>query len=214
MSGTESSPFANLVASETELSEVIGAPAELAIRKQLSSLDAHGRAFIALSPFAAVGTVDRTGRGDVSPRGDAPGFAQVLDERHLAIPERPGNRRADTLRNILQTGTIGLLFIVPGREETLRVNGRAWLVRDERLLDTMVVRGKRPLLAIGVRVEEAYLHCAKAFKRSRLWESATWPDRQALPALAQMLLDQVGPCELTLDELDRQVEESYRTRLY
>jgi len=214
MSGTESSPFANLVASETELSEVIGAPAELAIRKQLSSLDAHGRAFIALSPFAAVGTVDRTGRGDVSPRGDAPGFAQVLDERHLAIPERPGNRRADTLRNILQTGTIGLLFIVPGREETLRVNGRAWLVRDERLLDTMVVRGKRPLLAIGVRVEEAYLHCAKAFKRSRLWESATWPDRQALPALAQMLPDQVGPCELTLDELDRQVEESYRTRLY
>jgi PPOX class probable FMN-dependent enzyme len=214
MTPTEAKPFADVIDSEAQLRSLLGEPSELAVRKQLAGLDAHCRAFIALAPFVAIGTTDAAGRGDVSPRGDAPGFVQILDERRLALPERPGNRRAYTLRNILQTGGVGLLFIIPGVEETLRVNGRAWLTRDERLLDAMVARGKRPLLAIGVEVEEAYMHCAKAFKRSGLWDAATWPERAALPSLARMLLDQIGPCETTLADLESQVAESYAKRLY
>jgi PPOX class probable FMN-dependent enzyme len=215
MSSVEKAPFAEVMTDEGSLRELLGEPSELVVKKQLAALDAHCRAFIALSPFAAVGTAGADGRYDVSPRGDGPGFVRVLDERRLAIPERPGNRRADTLRNILQTGAIGLLFIIPGVEETLRVNGRAWLTRDARLLTGMAVRGKEPLLAIGVEVEEAFLHCAKAFKRSRLWDGATWPERAALPSLAQMLVDQVGSaCDLTLDDLDQRIAESYATRLY
>lgn len=207
-------PFDEIITEETGLRAFLGEPSELVVRKQIGALDAHCRAFIALAPFLVIGTTSADGRCDASPRGDPPGFVQVLDERRLVIPERPGNRRADTLRNILQTGAIGLLFIIPGVEETLRVNGRAWLTRDTSLLAGMAVRGKAPTLAIGVEVEEAFLHCAKAFKRSGLWESATWPERAALPSLARMLLDQVGPCELTEAGLERDIETSYATRLY
>ena len=207
-------PFTDLVTSEVALRELLGHPGELVIRKQLSALDGHCRAFIALSPFLAIGTTSATGTCDVSPRGDAPGFVAVLDERTLAIPERPGNRRFDTLRNILQTGAVGLLFLIPGIEETLRVNGRASLVRDAALLERLAARGKPPWLAIGVEVEECFLHCAKAFKRAQLWEAASWPERTALPSLAQMLLDQACPPDTTVDELAAQIEESYTTRLY
>ena len=128
-------PFTNLITTEAELRDLLGQPSELVIRKQLPTLDAHCRAFIALSPFLLLGTTAHDGMGDVSPRGDAPGFVQVLDETMLLIPERPGNRRIDSLRNILQTGGVALLFLIPGVEETLRVNGRARLVRDPHLLE-------------------------------------------------------------------------------
>src|SRR5689334_4506295 len=179
--------FTNPITSEAELRVLLGEPSELARRKQLAALDQHCRAFIALSPFLLIGTADATGAFDVSPRGDAPGFVLALDDRTLVIPDRPGNRRVDTLRNIVQTGAVGLLFMIPNVEETLRVNGRAWVVRDADLLERAAARGKRPLLAIGVEVRECFLQCAKALKRSQLWNPAGWPDRAALPSLAQML---------------------------
>lgn len=207
-------PFTQLISSEEELRQLIGEPSELVIRKQLSALDAHCQAFIALAPFVLLGTSGHNGLCDVSPRGDAPGFVQVLNPTTLLIPDRPGNRRVDSLRNIVQTGAVGLLFMIPGVEETLRVNGRGWLVRDDALLQRMAVQGKIPLLAIGVQVEECFLQCAKALKRSQLWQPTTWPVRSALPSLAQMLLDQTQFPGTTLDALETQIAESYAQRLY
>lgn len=206
--------FTNLLTSEAELRELLGEPSDLVIRKQLAALDAHCRAFIALAPLLLLGTTGASGLGDVSPRGDAPGFVQVLDETTLLIPERPGNRRVDSLRNILQTGGVGLLFLVPGVEETLRVNGRAWLVRDPQLLALLAVQGKTPLLAIGVQVEECFLHCAKALKRAQLWQAEQWPAPGSVPSLAQMIMDQVQPPDTTLAELEAYIAESYSKRLY
>jgi hypothetical protein len=126
---------------------------------------------VALSPFVLVGTSDAGGTCDVSPRGDAPGFVLVLDEETLAIPERPGNRRIDSLLNILETGVVGLLFLVPGFEETLRINGRASVVRNACILKRTEAQGKPPAVAIGLELEECFPHCAKAFKRSGLWRA-------------------------------------------
>jgi len=206
--------FTHPLTSEAELGDLLGAPSELSVRKQLAALDHHCRAFIAMSPFVLIGTCDPKGRCDVSPRGDAPGFVLALDTQTLVIPDRPGNRRVDTLRNIVQTGAVGLLFMIPGVEETLRVNGRAWVVRDPDLLARTAARGKQPLLAIGVAVDECFLQCAKALKRSQLWNAAGWPERAALPSLAQMLLDQAQLPDTTLADLECLVAESYANRLY
>src|SRR5689334_23365886 len=161
------SPFTDLVTSEEALRDLLGHPSELVIKKQLPALDRHCRNYIALSPFMLLGTANAAGDCDVSPRGDAPGFVAVLDDKYIAIPDRPGNRRIDSLRNIVQNGKVGLLFMIPGVEETLRINGRACLTREPALLERLTARGKVPTLAIGVEVEEAFLHCAKAFKRSQ-----------------------------------------------
>ncbi|MGH2459596.1 MAG: MSMEG_1061 family FMN-dependent PPOX-type flavoprotein, partial [Chloroflexota bacterium] len=172
------------------------------------------RTFIARSPFALLGSYNAAGGCDVAPRGDAPGFALVLDPRTLVIPERPGNRRLDTLRNIVETGQVGLLFLVPGFGETLRINGRAVLTRDPAILERTAVQGKPPLVAIGVEVDECFLHCAKALKRSKLWEPAAWPPRDALPTFAQMLHDQLALGDTSVAELDAQIQDSYAKRLY
>jgi PPOX class probable FMN-dependent enzyme len=206
--------FTDLVTSEAELRAILGEPREVVIRKQLPALDRHCRAFIARSPFMLLGTANASGDCDVSPRGDAPGFVLVLDDHTLAIPDRPGNRRIDSLRNIVTRGGVGLLFMVPGVEETLRVNGRASITRDADLRARLEARGKVPQLAIVVAVEEAFLHCAKALKRSQLWDTATWPERSALPTLAQMIHDQVPMPGVSVEELDAAFEEGYRTRLY
>lgn len=206
--------FTDLVTSDEALREMLGYPSDVVIKKQLPALDAHCRAFIALSPFMLLGTANANGDCDVSPRGDAPGFVLVLDDQTLVIPDRPGNRRIDSLRNIIAHGAVGLLFMIPGVEETLRVNGRACIVRDADLLARLEARGKVPTLAIAVTVEETFLHCAKALKRSLLWDAMTWPARNALPTLAQMIHDQVPMPGVTVEELDASFEESYRTRLY
>jgi uncharacterized protein len=164
------SKFQDIITSVEELRALIGFPTDKSIRKQQTRLDDHCQNFIARSPFVLIGTVDASGACDVSPRGDSPGFVQVLDERTLLLPERPGNRRADTLTNILQTSAIGLLFLIPGSEETLRVNGHGYLVRDITLLERATTKGKQPLLAIGVEVQECFIHCANALKHSKLWE--------------------------------------------
>jgi PPOX class probable FMN-dependent enzyme len=151
---------------------------------------------------------------DVSPRGDAPGFVQVLDEHHLAIPDRPGNNRLDTLENLLENPAIGLFFLVPGVEETLRVNGTERLSRTQPLLDIMAVDGKVPKLAIVVTMAEAFLHCAKALKRARLWADDYRIDRKELPTLGRMIVEQARPVGLTAEEADARIEADYRTNLY
>ena len=206
--------FHDTVRTEAELREIMGTPSELAVGKQLDRLDCHCRSFVALSPFVLVGTFDATGACDVSPRGDVPGFVAMLDEKTLVIPERPGNRRLDSLLNVLETGAVGLLFLVPGFEETLRVNGRASVVRDADVLELTAARGKPPAVAIGVEVEECFLHCAKAFKRSGLWEAERWPERSALPSLGRMFRDQGAVPGASAEDLDGRIEESYAKRLY
>lgn len=207
-------PFKDVVTSEEALSQIVGEPSALAKGKQLAALDTHCRHLISLSPFVLVGTTSTEGRGDISPRGDIPGFVLVLDDATLLIPERPGNRRVDTLRNIVQTGQVGLLFVVPGLGETLRVNGAAWVVQDKDLLERMAHQGKPPLLAIGVQVQECYLHCAKAFKRSHLWEPEHWPDLSALPTIGQMIQDQLRLPSHTAPSVDEALAEDYVKGLY
>jgi PPOX class probable FMN-dependent enzyme len=206
--------FTDRVTSREELREIVGEPTDLVVRKQLAALDPHCRAFIARSPFLLLGTSSASGTCDVSPRGDAPGFVQILDEGTLVIPERPGNRRNDSLRNILDNPRVGLLFMIPGIEETLRVNGSACIVRDEAMLDRTAHNGKRPLLAIGVAVEEAFLHCAKAFKRSQMWDSASWAAHGEIPSLARMVIDQVPNSGMTVEALERRLEDNYASQLY
>ena len=206
--------FQKRITSAAELETLIGSPSELVIKKQLSQLDDHMKAFIAEAPFVLLGTAGGDGRCDVSPRGDLPSVTKVLDSRSIVIAERPGNRLADSLRNIIETGQIGLLFLVPGMGETLRVNGRACVLRDEEVLATLAINGNQPIVGIGVDVEECYFQCAKALIRSKLWESyAERPD--ATPRhFAKMLIDQTGIEGETVESLGRQIEESYHDRLY
>jgi len=206
--------FTDCVTSEAELRTLVGEPRELVIKKQLPALDRHCRAFIALSPFLLIGTANTSGQCDVSPRGDAPGFVLALDDHTLVVPDRPGNRRIDSLRNIVTHGGVGLLFMIPGVEETLRINGQARIVRDAAILTRLAAQGKTPELAIAVDIEEAFLQCPKALKRSRLWDAATWPERTALPTLAQILYDQMPMPDVTVEALDAAFEQGYRERLY
>jgi PPOX class probable FMN-dependent enzyme len=205
--------FEHVVASEQELRQLVGVPSSRSVLKERAALDEHCRAFIACSPFVLVATSGDDGRCDVSPKGDHPGFVQVLDEHRLVIPDRPGNKRLDSLRNLLRNPHVGLLFLVPGREETLRVNGRAWITRDPRLLALSVVEEKTPLLAIGVEVQECFLHCAKAFRRARFWTPEAWPPPDALPSMACMLFDQIKPEGVTLPDYQRDIDEAQK-RLY
>lgn len=206
---------------EATLREMIGRAEGLAAKKSLRRLDRYCRQFIGLSPFPVIGTQSADGRADVSPRGDPAGFVQVLDDQRIAIPERPGNKRLDTLTNILENPAVGLLFMIPGFEETLRINGRATLSRDPHLLERMTIHNRPPKVAILVRVEEAFLHCAKAFKRSNLWDPAARADRKVMPSLGRMILEQVAeaerdsrPDESKVEQIDQAIEESYGTRLY
>jgi PPOX class probable FMN-dependent enzyme len=206
--------FRQTVTTEAELRTLIGEPGALAVAKQLSALDVHCREFIARSPFLLLATAGASGLCDVSPKGDAPGFVLVLDDRHLLVPDRPGNKRLDGMRNLLQNPHVGLIFLIPGVEETLRVNGRGWIVRDDDLLARCAARGKVPSLGVGVEVEEAFIHCAKAFKRSGLWEPARWPSLDGLASPARMLFDHTRPPGASVADVERALHESYTTRLY
>jgi PPOX class probable FMN-dependent enzyme len=205
-------PFEHVVKSIEELRDQVGEPSELARKKQISAIDAHCRAFIAHAPFVLVGTADADGRCDVSPKGGAPGFVRVLDERRLAIPDAPGNRLVYSLQNVVSSGRAGLLFLIPGLEETLRVNGRAWLTRDPAVLERLASDAKPPKIAIGVEVEEAFLHCAKAFKRSRLWQPDAWPSTEGLARPAQIWRDHMA-LELTTQDVQRLVDDDYADNL-
>jgi len=208
------SPFDAIVTSEQQLREIVGVPSNRAKQKERPALDVHCRAFIALSPLVIVATSSADGRCDVSPKGDAPGFVLVLDDRRLVIPDRPGNKRLDGMMNLVANPHVGLIFVVPGREETLRVNGRAWITRDGELLARMAVNAKTPLLGIGVEVEQCFLHCAKPILRSHLWKHESWPPADALPSMACVLFDQIRPDGVTLQDYERDLAEGNARRLY
>lgn len=178
------------IATMEELRSVVGEPGSLAVRKDIARIDDNFAGYIQKSPFALLGTASADGLCDVSPRGDKPGFAKVLDETHVALPERPGNKRADSLSNIVATGRAGLLFLIPGSGHTLRVNGAAHLTKDAALLELMAVDGKPAVVAIVVTVQEAYIHCPKAFLRSQLWDTNSWPADP--PSMACIVQDQLS----------------------
>jgi uncharacterized protein len=201
------------VTTEAALRELVGEPGERSVTKERRTLHARDREWLAASPFCLIATAGADGTCDVSPKGDPPGFTHVLDDSTIAIPDRPGNRRVDGFRNVLANPHVGLIYLVPGREETLRINGRARLVRQAPFFDDMVVRGHRPDLAMVVEIEQIFFHCAKAFKRAALWRHETWPDPAALPSIARITLD-VQPTRETFDELERYYGPSYDERLY
>ena len=194
------------------LRECYPQPLERSLRKSLTALDAHMRHFISLSPFLCLGTSGEGG-GDVTPRGDSPGFVHVLDDRTLLIPDWQGNNRLDSLSNIVTNPNVGLLFMIPGVNETLRINGVADISMEPALVDRWTVNGKHPRSAMRVTVREAYLHCAKALMRSKLWEDDYRIERTELPTYAQMLKDQ-GVTTQSVEELQAAIDESYATRLY
>jgi len=205
------------IADEQALRELFPATHDLAIQKCQDTLDKHARAFILQSPFLCLGTQDLGGKADVSPRGDPAGFVKILDSRTLAIPDRPGNNRLDSLVNILANPSVGLLFIIPGIDDTLRVNGQASLVVDPELLDSMRVNERAPKVAIVVRVDSVFMHCAKAFRRSRLWDPDRFQDPGERPSLVQIIMDQTsGPPDdqTELRRLESDLEDEYKKTLY
>ncbi|MER5390537.1 pyridoxamine 5'-phosphate oxidase family protein [Saccharopolyspora sp. NPDC002686] len=200
------------VTSEAELRDVIGEPLQRVRDKARPALHGIDRQWLAASPFCLIATAGADGSCDVSPKGDPAGFTLVLDDTTIAIPERPGNRRADGFRNILANPHVGLVYFLPGRGDTLRINGRARLVRDAPFFDDMVVKGHRPVLAVVVEIEEIFHHCAKAFLRSGLWKPETWqPD--AVPSRPQIAKLMERPDE-SLAELERYYGDEYANRLY
>jgi len=205
--------FTEVVTSEEQFREIMGQPGHRVLRKETALLDQNCRAFIAKSPFILVASCDAAGRMDISPKGDPPGFVQVLDNQTLAIPDRPGNRRADTFHNLLQNAHVGLIFLVPGIQETLRVSGQALIVRDSWLRNQMTVRGKSPDFVVVVCVEQAFFHCAKCIIRSSLWDQTSWPDTSGLPTLAETMVA-AGQLEDTVEEMQARIDNDARTRLY
>lgn len=198
---------------EAALRARIGMPKPQIAKKEMPALDRHCRQFIALSPFLCLGTQGADGHADVSPRGDPPGFVQVLDDRTLLIPDRPGNRRIDSLRNIIENPRVGILFLVPGIEETLRINGRASVIEDAALLAGLAVEGRAPRLAIRVDIDEVFFHCAKALKRSRLWDAETRIARDRFPSYGEIIRDQRDP-DGDANAIEAELQEEYRTKLY
>ncbi|HEX5321681.1 MAG TPA: pyridoxamine 5'-phosphate oxidase family protein [Stellaceae bacterium] len=196
-----------------EIREIYGEPSERVIKKQLPRLEKHSRAFIAMSPFLVMATCDAEGRCDASPKGDGPGFVTVVDDQTLLIPDRLGNNRVDTIGNILQHPQVGLIFLVPGIRETLRVNGRAQITTDPELLASTEVNGKLPRSGILVTADEVYFHCGKALIRSDLWNPEKHVARTAFPSLGIVIADQIGQ-RVEPKEAERVLEENYRTRLY
>lgn len=202
------------VTSPEALQDIVGSPELPALKKQIDFLDEHCRHFIALAPLLFISSSNTAGLCDVSPKGDVPGFVRVLSEKLLAIPERPGNRRTDTMRNILANPHLGLIFLIPGVRETLRINGTAGIYRDPELLEAMAYQGKTPLVAIGVEVQEVFLHCGRALVRSHVWEPDTWLTATERPSAAQIFADHMQLPEVTCAVVERRLEVGYTTALY
>lgn len=200
------------IRTQDELREEYGQISPLAEKKVLGYLDKFCRDFIAMSPFLVLASSDRDGRADASPRGDAPGFVAILDDKTLLIPDRLGNKRVDSFGNILTTPGVGLIFLVPGINETLRVNGTASITRDAELLAPLEAQGKVPTVGLMVHVEETFFHCGKALMRSKLWDASTQVDRKTFPTLGRIIAEQTEA--IAVEVAERTMEEAYRTRLY
>lgn len=197
-----------------DLEAIYGEATPLAIAKVLDRIDENCRLFISHSPFLCIASADAEGKVDVSPRGDPPGFVQVLDDKTLAIPDRVGNNRIDTLKNLQENPEVGLIFFVPGVGETMRVNGTARITEDAALLEGMAMNGKAPKTAILVTVREAFIHCAKAIKRSGLWDPSVQVPKGTIPSLARMIKAQVEAMGDTVETVEERIEVAYKERLY
>ncbi len=195
-----------------DLDRLYAAPKPLTLKKTLDHVEKHGARFIGRSPFCVIASAGPDGAMDVSPRGGAPGFVRVADPKTLMLPDRPGNNRLDTLRNLVNgPGRVGLMFMIPGIDDIYRVNGRASLSEDPALLESFVEFGKTPRTILKIAVEEAFVHCPKAMMRGALWDASTWADRSEIPSVAEMVSDQLGlgkPAESNADMIER-----YKTQL-
>ena len=200
------------VTNKTGLRTVYREPAARAVQKVLDHLDVHCRNFIALSPLCVLSSARADGQADASPRGDPPGFVKVLDEKTLLLPDRPGNNQVDSLQNIVENPCVGLLFFVPGMNETLRVKGTAEIVTDTELLEPLTVKRRAPLSGLRITVEEAFLHCGRALIRSRLWDPEVQIERTSYPTYGQVLADQIVGADA--QEIDQSEDEANRDRLY
>ena len=192
--------FSDVITTREQFRSIMGEPIELTTHKTLTHLDKHCGVFIGRSPFMLLASSNKNGDVDVSPKGDPEGFVRILDKQTLAIPDRLGNRRADSIDNMLENPKVGLIFLIPGKTETLRVSGSASIVRDTNLRDSMAIRGRSPDFAIVVDVEEAFFHCSKCMIRSKLWQQEHWPSLEGLPRLAETMVD-AGKLELSESEL-------------
>jgi PPOX class probable FMN-dependent enzyme len=201
------------IESREELRTLYKSPGDGAVRKELPRLDGHCRSFIAKSPFVLIGSSDGNGNADVTPKGDRPGFVAILDDSTIAIPDRPGNNRLDTLENMIVNPAVGLLFLIPGMNETLRINGHARITAAAALRERLAVDGKLPISVVVVAVKAAYMHCAKAFMRSELWKPESWPDRTELPTLGEILRDQLALSQ-SVEATDKWLDEGYQKTMW
>lgn len=200
-----------ILESEAELRGCYEQPNDVVQKKILARLDQHARAFIALSPFVVLATHGPDG-ADASPRGDAPGFVQVLDDATLLLPDRRGNNLIDSLRNVVAAPDVGLLFLVPGINETLRVNGTARIITDTDRLTALAAQGKTPTSALEVSVREVFFHCGKAMIRSKLWQAESQVPRATFPSLGRVIADQIAGVDA--EAAEQNIEEAYKSRLY
>lgn len=201
------------ITDSAKLREVLGKVYPIAEDKVFDRLDRYSREFIGLSPFMCMSTVSPEGQCDVTPRGDPPGFVRVLGDREIAIPERPGNRRADSMHNLLHNRSVGMIFFVPGVNETLRLGGQARIVTEPELLAEMTERGQAPKLALRVDISYVFFHCAKALLRSKLWQADTQIPRDRFPSYGEIIQAQRRQ-NMEVEEVERLVQDDYRNSLY
>lgn len=206
-------PFKQVVQNQHELTNLLGEPHPVARDKAIDCLDDFCKTFISRSPFVVVATCDENGNLDTSPKGDPAGFVKVLDDHTLVMPERPGNKRADSYKNILRNPKATLIFLIPGKNETLRISGQARIIQDEDLLQTMAINGKPPKLGLALHVDEAFFHCAKCMVRSKLWKPEHWPELEGLPTLAQTMMKK-APKDISLKDMEGGVQYDVKNKLY
>lgn len=176
----------DLIVTADQLKKMMGKPHEAVVKKSVSQMEEHVRHFLSLSPLFFLSTSDAEGRCDTSPRGDEAGFVKALDDNRLVYPERPGNRRVDSLLNMLENPQVGMLFVIPGMQEVLRINGRAALTTNVALIEQLEWSGKRPELAVVVEIQECFVHCPRALKQSDIWNTETWPNSEDMPSIKEM----------------------------
>jgi len=205
--------FEEFVTSVDDIRAVMGQPSDRVLRKVADHMDDLCRGFIARSPFLVIASVGAEGHLDVSPKGDPAGFVKVLDDKHLAIPDRLGNRRVDTFRNVLHNPGVGLIFLIPGKGETLRIGGEARIVRDRGLRQSMAVAGREPDFAMVVYVERVFMHCPKCVLRSKLWQPEAWPDQSGTPSMAEVMV-KYAELEISTGEMQEIIDKDRRERLY
>lgn len=205
--------YKEIIKTEAQFREIMGHPNERVSSKVLNHLDQNCQTYIQKTPFIILSTANKQGHQDTSPKGDPAGFIKILNQNTLAIPERLGNRKADSFSNILENPNVGLLFIIPGKKETLRASGTAIIVRDENIRQELNHKNKLPDFAIIITIKEAYFHCAKCMTRSNLWQPEHWPTQENLPTLGKTMVD-AGKLKLSAQEMDELIEKDYKNRLY